>query len=112
MFGLIKFTMFVFVAALTGLVATSIPLGGKTMSGRIGEWWGTPTVQKAVADAETRMQRGVEAARQSAPTPAAAPTPKETHDARSKAEVDRIVARRAPPEPDKDHRRQAPPRGK
>jgi len=110
MFGLIKFTVFVFLAALTGLVATSIPLGGKTLSVRIGEWWSTPAVQHVVADAETRVQRGVDAARQSSPLPS--PAPKELHDAKSKADVDRIVARRAPPEPEKDHRRQAPPRGK
>lgn len=102
MIGLIKFSFYVFVAALTGLVATSIPFGGKTLSTRVSDWWTTPAVQRAVVDAEKRVEHGVDAAKK---------VPKEIHDAKSKAEVDRIVARRAPADSDKDHRRQAPPRG-
>jgi hypothetical protein len=100
-FGLIKFSLFVFIAALTGLAATSIPFGGKTVSARLGDWWNTPAVQSAVVDAQNRVQRGVEAARQG---------PKEVHDAKSKAEVDRIVARRTTP--GTQGRTEPPPRGK
>ncbi len=115
MFGLVKFSFFVFLAALTGLAATSIPFGGKTLSARIGEWWATPAVQQAVVEAESRVERGVQAAKQPAPgggKTAPGPSPKVVHDSKAKAEVDRIVARRSLHEGEKDHRHQAPPRGK
>ncbi len=90
MFGLIRFGFFVFVAALTGLLAVSIPFEGKTVAQRVGDWWSTPAVQRAVREAEDRVKRGVEAAAQ--PSKAA---PREVHDSKSRAEVDRLVASRS-----------------
>jgi hypothetical protein len=84
--GLIKLTVFVGLAVLSGVLCATVPVGGRTIASRATELWGKPEVKSAVGDVQSRAKRGVEAALRtpsvrddgSRPMPVPSPAPHET----------------------------------
>ena len=73
--GLIKLTVFVGLAVLSGVLCATVPVGGRTIAARATELWGKPEVKSAVGEVQVRAKRGVEAALRASPARDEAPRP-------------------------------------
>ena len=84
LWGSIKAAGFVGLAVATGVVCTSVPLGGKTLAARLGELSPpAPAPRRAVSEAGGKAHREAEPAE--APTPT--PGPRASLDPRAVAKV-------------------------
>jgi hypothetical protein len=73
LWGSIKAAGFVGLAVATGVVCTTVPIGGKTLAARMAEFNPPPAARHATSEMTARVKREVEEAPPPTPTPAAKP---------------------------------------